>query len=220
MQCAPINFTMECHNTQANFLDLRIMVQRNDSGAKLEYRIYRKPGNSMAYLHIDSFHAAHTATGIVKGEYIRYLTKSSKKEFYFEDCLMLFQAFKNRGYSKRMLKGALGPLGWKWRDYYREKALKPKIREVPGGGAVFSIQIDPAIDAALKAGFSIDLERIRATRTGGADEEVREALGASLQSVFPRKGLVALSAAPKLRALMGGGQIHEPPASEDASDNA
>lgn len=220
MQCAPINFTMECHNTQANFLDLRIMVQRNDSGAKLEYRIYRKPGNSMAYLHIDSFHAAHTATGIVKGEYIRYLTKSSKKEFYFEDCLMLFQAFKNRGYSKRMLKGALGPLGWEWRDYYREKALKPKIREVPGGGAVFSIQIDPAIDAALKAGFSIDLERIRATRTGGADEEVREALGASLQSVFPRKGLVALKAAPKLRALMGGGQIHEPPASEDASDNA
>jgi hypothetical protein len=220
MQCAPINFTMECHNTQANFLDLRIKVQRNDSGAKLEYRIYRKPGNSMAYLHIDSFHAAHTATGIVKGEYIRYLTKSSKKEFYFEDCLMLFQAFKNRGYSKRMLKGALGPLGWEWRDYYREKALKPKIREVPGGGAVFSIQIDPAIDAALKAGFSIDLERIRATRTGGADEEVREALGASLQSVFPRKGLVALKAAPKLRALMGGGQIHEPPASEDASDNA
>ena len=217
MQCAPINFTMECHNTQANFLDLSIMVQRNNSGAKIEYRIYRKPGNSMAYLHIDSFHAAHTAAGIIKGEYIRYLTKSSRKEFYFQDCLMLFQAFKNRGYPKHMLKGALESLGWEWRDYYREKALKPKIREVPGGGAVFSIQIDPAIDAALKAGFSIDLERIRATRTAGSEEEVREALGASLESVFPRKGLVALKAAPKLRALMGGGQIQEPPANEDAS---
>jgi len=220
MQCATINFTMECHNTQANFLDLRIMVLRNNSGAKIEYRIYRKPGNSMAYLHIDSFHAAHTAAGIIKGEYIRYLTKSSRKEFYFEDCLMLFQAFKNRGYPKHMLKSALGSLGWEWRDYYREKALKPKIREVPGGGAVFSIQIDPAIDAALKAGFSIDLERIRATSTAGSEEEVREALGASLESVFPRKGLVALKAAPKLRALMGGGQIQEPPANEDASDNA
>ena len=55
-------------------------------------------------------HAAHTAAGIVKGEDIRYLTKSSRKEFYIEDCLMLLQAFKNRGYSKRMLKVALGPL--------------------------------------------------------------------------------------------------------------
>ena len=210
---------MECHNTQANFLDLRIMVQRNESGAKIEYRIYRKPGNSMAYLHIDSFHAAHTAAGIVKGEYIRYLTKSSKKEFYCEDCLMLFQAFKRRGYSKRMLKEALGPLGWERRNYYREKALRPKVREVPGGGAVFSIQIDPAIDAALKAGFSIDLERIRAIGTRGADEEVRKALGASLRSVFPSKGLIALKAAPKLRALMGGGQINEKLANADGSDD-
>ena len=61
--------------------------------ARIDYRIYRKPGNSLAYLCAESYHADHTAFGIVITELIRYLTKSSIREFYIEDAEMLYHAF-------------------------------------------------------------------------------------------------------------------------------
>ena len=81
---------------------------------------------------------------------------------------MLFQAFKRRGYSKRMLKEALGPLGWERRNYYREKALRPKVREVPGGGGpsqlregVLAEHPRQAAGGALRAGEEEGANRVR-----------------------------------------------------------
>ena len=49
-----------------------------------------------------------------------------------------------------MLIQGLGHLEWPKREFNRAKGLQPKIRHVPGGGAVFSTQIDPAIQMALE----------------------------------------------------------------------
>ena len=82
---------------------LAIEVERDEGMhmTDISYRIYRKPGNSMAYLQVRSFHLFHTSLGMIKGEFLRYLTKSSKYEFYLEDIRMLINAFSNQRVSAR-----------------------------------------------------------------------------------------------------------------------
>ena len=74
--------------------------------------------------------------------------------------------------------------------------------ENSGGGAIFTTTIDPAVQAALKAGLHFDLTRVRATPTAGAEEEVQQVLGRNLSAVFPSKGAIALKSCAKLRALL------------------
>ena len=102
-QCPHIKFTMQFHRARANFLDLTIEVERDEAMhmTDMSYRIYRKPGNIMAYLQAGSFHPDHTSLGMIKGEFLRYLTKSSKYEFYLEDIRMLINAFSNQRVSAR-----------------------------------------------------------------------------------------------------------------------
>lgn len=199
-----ICFTMEYHQNRSDFWDLRIMISPEVfpfPRARIDYRIYRKPGNSLAYLCAESYHADHTAFGIVITELIRYLTKSSRREFYIEDAEMLYHAFRNRAYAHNMIKKGLTMIDWQKREYYRNKGLQNKIRSIPGGGAVLSTRIDPVMQTLYRAGFKIDLAAIRATSTVTADDDVRRALGHNLCSVFPKTGMIALKAAPKLKAL-------------------
>ena len=75
-----INFTF--HRSKydnAKFLDLQIMMVRKDEDTSIEYRLFRNPGNTMAYVLADSYHPAHTTTGIVKAEFRRLLLKSSQR---------------------------------------------------------------------------------------------------------------------------------------------
>ena len=203
-QCPHIKFTMQCHRSRANFLDLAIEVERNEGMhmTDISYRIYRKPGNSMAYLQARSFHPNHTSMGMIKGEFLRYLTKSSKYEFYLEDIRMLINAFINRGVRQEVVVNIAKKIPWASREYYRQRALGSKTRDIPGGGAIFTTTIDPAVQAALKAGLHVDLTRVRATPTAGAEEEVQQALGRNLSAVFPSKGAIALKSCAKLRALL------------------
>jgi len=200
-----INFTMDCYANKSDFLDLKITVIQEIwplTRTRIDYRIYRKPGNTMAYLCADSYHASHTPYGIIIGELIRYLTKSSRREYYIQDAQMLYHAFKNRGYTHKMLIQGLGQLDWSKREFYRAKGLQPKIRHVPGGGAVFSTQIDPVMEMAIQEGFKLNLDWIRNTSTITADQEIKEKLGHNLTSIFPTHGMVALKAAPKLKGLV------------------
>ena len=68
-----INFTMDCYRDKSDFLDLKIMITDEVFPILrtcIDYRIYRKPGNSLAYLCADSFHATHTAYGIIITELV------------------------------------------------------------------------------------------------------------------------------------------------------
>ena len=77
-----------------------------------------------------------------------------------------------------------------------------KSRDIPGEGAIFTTTIDPAVQAALKAGFQIDLTRVRETPTAGAEEEVQQALGQILTAIFPNDGAIALKPCREARALV------------------
>jgi len=160
-----INYTMDCYANKSDFLDLQITVMQEVwpvARTRIDYRIYRKPGNTLAYLCADSYHASHTSYGIIIGELIRYLTKSSRREYYIQDAQMLHHAFKTRGYTHKMLIQGLGHLDWSERKIYRAKGLQPKIRHIPGGVAVFITQIDPVIISAdgnsrkIQAQFELD----------------------------------------------------------------
>jgi len=67
---------------------------------------------------------------------------------------------------------------------------------------VFSTQIDPVMQMAIRQGFKLNLNWIRTTSTITADQEIKETLGHSLTSIFPTHGMVALKAAPKLKGLV------------------
>ena len=100
-----------------------------------------------------------------------------------------------------MLEQMMRLLDWNRRSYLRNKALTPKAKVVPGGGAVFSPQYDPVIKAYLRLGGGVDLQRIRGISTRGASDEVQRSIGPNLATVFPKKGGIAPRAAPKLKAV-------------------
>jgi len=80
-----INFAMDCYANKSDFLDLQITVMQEVwpvARTRIDYRIYRKPGNTLAYLCADSYHASHGPYGIIIRELIRYLTKSSRRKYY------------------------------------------------------------------------------------------------------------------------------------------
>ena len=101
-----------------------------------------------------------------------------------------------------MLKQGLGNLDWPKREFYRAKGLQPRIRHLPGGGAVFRTQIDPVMQMAIRQGFKPNLNCIGTTSTITADQEIKEALGHNLTSIFPTHGIVALKVAPKMKGLV------------------
>ena len=68
-QSPTMKFTMTTHKQQAAvFLDLAINLEEDTLGFfTIQYRIYRKAGNAMAYLLADSYHrdTPHTGPGII-----------------------------------------------------------------------------------------------------------------------------------------------------------
>lgn len=198
-QSPTMQFTMTTHKQQAAFLDLAINLEKDASGfTTIQYRIYRKPGNAMAYLLADSYHTPHTGPGMIKGEFIRYLVKSSKKEFFAEDALLLSQAFATRGYKAEEINTILKKVEWHQRDHFRLRAANSKINLPPAGCAIFSPKLDPCLLAACDKGLHVDLERLRNTSTSRMEPEEIRFFGKNLAGIFPHKGLIAFRGAAKL----------------------
>jgi len=101
-----------------------------------------------------------------------------------------------------MLIQGLGHLDWLKREFYRAKVLQPKIRHIPGGGAVFITQIDLAMQMAIREGFKLNLKWIQTTSTITADQETQETLGHNLTLIFLTHGMVTLKVAPKLKGVV------------------
>ena len=73
-------------------------------------------------------------------------------------------------------------------------------RKADSGKIVFSTAID--LVTAIEYGLEIDLDQIRLAKTHSMSKEDRRILGNDLSSVFPRKGLIGLQAAPKLHSII------------------
>ena len=157
----------------------------------------------MAYLLADSYHTPHTGPGMIKGEFIRYLVKSSKKEFFAEDALLLSQAFATRGYKAEEINTILKKVEWHQRDHFRLRAANSKINLPPAGCAIFSPKLDPCLLAACDKGLHVDLERLRNTSTSRMEPEEIRFFGKNLSGIFPHKGLIAFRGA-RTNVLIGG----------------
>ena len=76
-----------------------------------------------------------------------------KDEFYLADTRMLMIAFCNRGFRREVVVSLAETIDWGSREHYWQGALGSTSRNIPGGGAIFTTSIDPAVQVALKAGL-------------------------------------------------------------------
>jgi len=72
----------------------------------------------------------------------------------------------------------------------------------PEGGAVFSTKLDTIMHMAMRGGFKLNLEKVRATSIITADREIQKAPGHSITSIFLAHGMISLKADPKLNGLV------------------
>jgi hypothetical protein len=96
-----ITITLECSETEINFLDTTIYrkIQGDNVTDILRTKTYFKPTDTHQLLHKTSHHPKHTTAGILKSQLIRFKRISSTKEDYDTSCKILFQSLKIRGYS-------------------------------------------------------------------------------------------------------------------------
>ena len=65
----------------------------------------------MYILHI-SAHSKKLRLGVIRGEFLRYLTLCSKEEGYIEACERLRKALEKRGYKKNEIQGEKDEVMW------------------------------------------------------------------------------------------------------------
>ena len=79
----PARFCRDQHS-KLNVLDLCIQTARICNGVRFKFRVYRKPGNSYAYLPYGSYHARHVFRAWLKAELCRPFTHSSNPKVWME----------------------------------------------------------------------------------------------------------------------------------------
>ena len=101
---------------EVHFLDTTVFFNHiNQSQKTIFTKVYFKPTHAL--LHKHSYHPKHTFRGIVKSQIIRFHRISSCKQDLGKAIQTLFQALRQRGYSKQYLRtiknstlGALSPI--------------------------------------------------------------------------------------------------------------
>lgn len=94
-----ITVTLNSNDKQIDFLDTTVYRSPSDNN-KLFTKVFFKETDSHQLLHTSSFHPKHTTTGVLKSQLLRFKRISSTYDNYSESCVILFNALKERGYSK------------------------------------------------------------------------------------------------------------------------
>lgn len=100
-----IKLKSEISSSSINFLDTTVYKGPSflDTG-KLDIKVYFKPTDTHALLYKSSFHPKHTFRGIVKSQLLRFMRICTLPDDFREAVQILFQALKNRGYSRCFLR--------------------------------------------------------------------------------------------------------------------
>ena len=98
-----IAVTLKSHESQIDFLDTTVYRSKENNN-KLFTKVFFKETDSHQLLHTSSFHPKHTCTGVLKSQLLRFKRLSSTYDNYSESCFILFNALKERGYSKRKFR--------------------------------------------------------------------------------------------------------------------
>ena len=87
------------------YLDIWQKLKRDPKGQlMIECSIYRKKGVSDMYVLPSSAHSKKLRLGVIRGEFLKYLTLCSTEEGYNEACERLRKALENRGYKKNEIQ--------------------------------------------------------------------------------------------------------------------
>src|SRR6266516_3185326 len=111
-----ITVTLKSHESQIDFLDTTVYRSKENNN-KLFTKVFFKETDSHQLLHTSSFNRKHTCTGVLKSQLLRFKRLSSTYDNYSESCFILFNALKERDYSKR-----------KFRQMKREIWLRPDTK--------------------------------------------------------------------------------------------
>jgi hypothetical protein len=95
------------------YLDIWQGLKRDPQGhIMIECSIYRKKAAADMYILPSSAHSRKLRLGVIRGEYLRYLTLCSTEEGYNEACERLRKALETRGYSKSEIQGEKDKVPW------------------------------------------------------------------------------------------------------------
>lgn len=97
-----IEITLKYNSEKVDFLDTTVykVTNTNTNSCVLNTRVYFKDTDTHQLLHTASFHPKHTTAGILKSQLLRFKRISSTFEDYANACFILFEALKDRGYSR------------------------------------------------------------------------------------------------------------------------
>lgn len=185
----PTRFKLDQHS-RVSFLDLDICVKYICGTIRFEFRVYRKPGNSYAYLPYGSYHARHTFKGWLKAELHRLLTHSSNPQVWLEECRTFYEHLRNRGYPVKAIDSSFREISWN----QRRIMLEPKTAKTGNdaffaeySGCVFSHRNAPGSDQ-LRRSVNLSLCELRGQGEG--------------RDIFPAKAFFALRSALPLGHLL------------------
>lgn len=101
-----IKITLQYSYNSVDFLDTTVYKQVNaeENDAVLQTKVFFKPTDTHQLLHKQSFHPRHTATGVLKSQFLRFKRISSSRADYDEACHTLCTSLANRKYSKSMMR--------------------------------------------------------------------------------------------------------------------
>lgn len=93
------------HKTEINFLDTTTFKGSTfDTTGKLDIKVFFKETDSHALLHKGSFHPKHTFRGILRSQLLRFRRICTQPGDRAEATKTLFQALRNRGYTRSFLR--------------------------------------------------------------------------------------------------------------------
>ena len=95
------------------YLDIWQGLKRDPQGqVRIECSIYRKTASADMYILPSSAHSKKLRLGVIRGEFLRYLTLCSTEEGYNEACERLRKALETRGYKKSEIQGEKDRILW------------------------------------------------------------------------------------------------------------
>ncbi len=133
-QISTVRFTSTQSMESVDFLDLTLYKgPRFPSTGKLDIRPFSKKIDPHSYLHFSSAHHPTITWGIVKGEVIRMLRRSSSPKTFTIGMQQLLKWFTDKGYPKKLLKEVADSVTFQDRENYlryKEKKTLPEMTTV------------------------------------------------------------------------------------------
>ena len=140
-----IKYTVEVSSTCINFLDITVFKgARYQKTGILDIKPYAKAIDPHSYLHYSLAHHISIKRGVVRGEFIRTLRRSSSPEIFAQSALELTGWFVNRGYPKDLIKETTSDLTFKDRERYLEQRDNKTLEECT---TILRVRQHPAINS-------------------------------------------------------------------------